>query len=47
LQKTREFFGEENYEKVVELVRQGMKVPAAMALLGFSLKGMAAEPERR
>jgi hypothetical protein len=47
LQKMREFFGVENYEKVVELVRQGMKVPAAMALLGFSLKGMAAEPERR
>jgi hypothetical protein len=45
LQKSRDFFSNEDYNKVVELVRKGIRVPAAMSALGFSLKGMAAEPD--
>lgn len=47
LQKTREFFSDQDYEKVVALIRKGMKPAAAMAAAGFSLQGMAAEEPPR
>lgn len=43
LQKTRQFFSEADWPKAVELMRQGMKPAAALAALGYSLSGMAAE----
>lgn len=45
LQKTRKFFSEENWNKVVQLIRQGMTPAAAVGTLGLSLEGMAAEKE--
>jgi len=46
IQKTRKFFSEANWNKVVELIRQGMPPAAALGALGFSLEGMAAEKDR-
>ena len=43
LQKTREFLSEADWAKAVQLIRQGMKPAAAVAALGYSLSGMAAE----
>jgi hypothetical protein len=43
LQKTRKFFSDENWNKVVELIRQGMAPAAAVSSLGLSLEGMAKE----
>jgi len=43
VQKTRKFFSEANWNKVVELIRQGASPAAALGALGFSLEGMAKE----
>jgi DNA-binding MurR/RpiR family transcriptional regulator len=45
LQKTRQFMSEADWAKAVELMRQGMKPAAALAALGYSLSGMAAEQQ--
>jgi hypothetical protein len=47
IQKSRRWLAGEDFNRVVELVRGGMKVPAAMALLGYSLAGMAADDAPR
>lgn len=46
LQKTRKFFSESDWNKVVELIRQGMTPAAAVGTLGLSLEGMASEKGR-
>ena len=46
VQKTRKFFSEANWNKVVELIRQGMAPAAALGTLGFSLEGMAKEKDQ-
>ena len=46
LQKTREFLSDADWAKAVNLIRQGMKPAAAVAALGYSLSGMAAEPQQ-
>jgi hypothetical protein len=43
VQKTRKFFSEANWNKVVELIRGGMAPAAALGTFGFSLEGMAKE----
>lgn len=43
--KQEKFFSEENWNKVVQLIRQGMTPAAAVGTLGLSLEGMAAEKE--
>jgi len=43
VQKTRKFFSEANWNKVVDLIRQGASPAAALGALGFSLEGMAKE----
>jgi hypothetical protein len=47
IQKTREFFRKADWAKAVELMRQGVKPAAALAALGYSLQGMAAEQPQR
>ena len=47
VQKTREFFRDADWQKAVELIRQGMAPAAAVASLGYSLNGMAAEDPSR
>ena len=46
VQKTRKFFSEANWNKVVELIRGGMAPAAALGTLGFSLEGMAKEKDQ-
>lgn len=43
IQETRRFLAEANWNKAVELVRQGMAPAAALAALGFSANAMADE----
>ena len=43
VQKMRDFFANENWQPVVDLIRKGYKPAAAMAALGYSMQGMAAE----
>jgi len=43
IQKTRQFFAEADWQKAVDLVRKGAKPAAAIAALGYSLQGMAAQ----
>jgi hypothetical protein len=43
IQKTREFFSEANWNKVVELIRKGMAPAAALASVGYSASSMAEE----
>ena len=43
LQKTRAVSVRGRLGKAVQLIRQGMKPAAAVAALGYSLSGMAAE----
>ena len=43
LQRTREFLGEADWSKAVELMRKGMSPAAAIAALGYSAVGMAEE----
>ena len=43
LQRTREFLGEADWSKAVELMRKGMSPAAAIAALGYSAAGMAEE----
>lgn len=45
LQRTREFFSEADWSRAVKLMKQGMSPAAAIASLGYSLSGMAAENE--
>jgi len=47
VQKTRRFLAEADWGKAVDLIRKGMTPAAALAALGYSLSGMAAEEERR
>ena len=47
IQATRKFFSEADWPKAVEMMRKGMKPAAALAAMGYSLKGMAAEEEQR
>lgn len=46
LQKTREFFGGENWDRAIQLIRQGMTPAAALSALGLSLEGMASERDQ-
>ena len=43
LQETRRFFGEANWAKAVEMIKQGMTPAAAIAALGFSASSMAGQ----
>jgi hypothetical protein len=43
VQRMREFFSEKDWAPVAALIRKGMKPAAAMAALGYSLEGLAAE----
>jgi hypothetical protein len=47
IQATREFFKRADWNRAVELMRQGMKPAAALGALGYSLQGMAAEQPQR
>jgi hypothetical protein len=44
--KMRQFFSEADWPQAVALMRKGMKPAAALAALGYSLEGMAAENEQ-
>lgn len=46
LQKTREFFGNENWDRAIKLIRQGLSPAAALSALGLSLEGMASERDQ-
>jgi len=43
IQNTRNFFAEEDWPKVVELLRKGASPAAALAALGYSLNSLAGE----
>lgn len=43
IQKMRQFFSKADWPRAVEMMRKGMKPAAALAALGYSLQGMAAE----
>ena len=43
LQKTRKFFAEADWARLVDLIRHGAKPAAAAAFLGYSLQGLAEE----
>lgn len=45
LQRTREFLSEADWSKAVKLMKKGMSPAAAIASLGYSLSGMAAEEQ--
>lgn len=45
IQKMRKFFSEADWPRAVQLMRKGLKPAAALAALGYSLEGMAAEEE--
>lgn len=45
LQKTRQFMSDADWAKAVEMIRNGVKPAAAVAALGYSLSGMAAEQQ--
>lgn len=44
--RSREFFSEADWSKVVDAIRRGVPPAAAVAAAGYSLEGMAAERER-
>jgi hypothetical protein len=45
LAKTRAFFSEADWPKAVKLMKKGMTPAAALAALGYSITGMAAEEQ--
>ena len=47
IQNTRNFMAESDWPRAVEMIRKGMKPAAAVAALGYSLQGMAAEDQQR
>lgn len=47
IQQTRKFLSEADWSKAVDMIRKGAKPAAAVAALGYSLQGMAAEDRQR
>jgi hypothetical protein len=45
IQKTRQFFSEADWPRAVAMMKKGMTPAAALAALGYSMTGMAAENE--
>ena len=45
IQKTRQFFSEADWPRAVAMMKKGMTPAAALAALGYSMSGMAAENE--